>query len=304
MTTLQLKLALEAAECGTISAAAQKNKISQPNASASIKKLENELGYTIFRRENNRVFPTEQGYLFLEHAKALLCEDEALRSISQKTNTSRLRVGVMNYSPGIDAFLQFCENRKDRTLDDSMCINVSPETGIKLLKERSLDVFVALVIKEMLPMAEKTCKSNGLSISKYCKIPVCVRVRKDHPLILDGSLDGSNEGFKKLGKYPLVDYRHLEYLMNLYNQTSLSPFDYSYKIYVEERDTRLRALTSTDAYNIGCELTPAQIETYGLINVPTGKEATLISVVRKGDENLDGLKLYFELLKKNVPGGR
>lgn len=296
MTFQQLRLVLEAAETGSISAAAENLSISQPNASLSIKKLEGELGYYLFRREGGGIFPTEQGYRFLEHAKSLLDEDAAIRSIGKEAASSRLKLGAMNFTPAVDAFIRFCNEKKDVPHGDYTCINTSSEIGVRFLKERKLDIIISVLLKEMIPLMEKNCRENRLELIKIGTIPICVRLRKNHPLIADGTLDGSAKGFQSLSAFPYVEYVHLEHLMNEYNQVASVPFGCSYKIFVDERDSRLKMLQETDAYNVGIQLSESRMKQYGLVSFPTGREAHLFTCIRKGDENLPDIERYTELL--------
>lgn len=300
MTFQQLRLVLESADCGSISAAAEKLRISQPNASQSVKKLEDEIGFTVFRRMGNGIIPTEQGYQFLEHARTILREDQAIRSIGSEERTTRLRVGVMNYAPAIEAFLRFIQEKKDSERADLVCFNVSPEDGARLLKERSLDIIISLQIKEMMPLSEKQCREYRFTMTRHATIPICVRVGEDHPLYRSGALDGSPKGFELLSRYPYIEYRNLSYMMQLYNDNAAVPFGYRYKIFVDERDTRLRALKAADAFSIGCLVTKSRLEQYGLVTIPVGSEATLVSYVRKGDEELPDIARYMEILTEEV----
>lgn len=300
MTRQQIRLAIETAETGTVSAAAEKLGISQPNASLSIKKLEEEIGYLIFHREGGHMFPTEEGYRFIEHAQALLDEDRAIRAIGTEENIPRLRVGAMNIACAIDSFLRFCHETSGTRTGDYTCINVSPETGMKLLNERNLDVLVSIQMKETMPLVEKQCRENRFSLIKIAKVPMSVRLRKDHPLVLNGTLDGSAKGFKQLSSYPYADYIHLEHVLSVYNQTATIPFGCSYKIFVDERDTRLRVLQETDAYNVGMRLSADKMENYGLVSIPIGIDATLTVFVRKGDDRLRSIARYLEILSEEA----
>lgn len=297
MTLQQLRLVIETVDSGSISAAAEKLAISQPNASVAIKKLEDELGYSLFLRTGGGISLTGEGYLFLEHAQVLLDEAEALRAIGREENVHRLRVGVMNLTLAIDTFLRFCQENPP---GDYTCINVSVETGTKLLSERKLDVVVALYLKEALPMAEKLCSDNHFLLKKQTRLPICVRVASDHPLILDGTLDGSAKGFRKLKDYPCIEYIHLDNVTDQFNQTSPAPFGYSHKMFVDERDTRLRLMQKTNAFTIGCLPSRENLEKYGLAAIPTGTEATLVTIVRKGDEKLKDVAGYLALLAEEA----
>lgn len=300
MTNQQLKLVIESAEKGSISAAAEKLCISQPNASQSIKKLEEELCYQLFLRTGTGISPTEQGYLFLEHARVLLEEDRAIRAIKSEVSIPKLRIGVTNITVAVDAFLRFCEENHGLPECNLACINASAENGIRLLADRKLDVSVAVCLRERLSLLETLCSENRLSIKTHVSIPVCVRVRRDHPLVLDGTLDGSYEGFKHLSSYPFAEYMHLEHMTDTYNRTTETPFGYSYKIYVDERETRLKLVSCTDAYNMGLFLSGEICERYGLAMIPMGTEVTLVTMVRKGDENLPDIVRYREILDETA----
>lgn len=301
MTQQQIRLVIEAVDKGSISAAAEKMNISQPNASLSIKKLEEELGYSLLRRAGSGISPTEQGYRFLKHAQALLNEDQAIRAINAEQRVPSLRVGVMNYSPAIDAFIRFCGEMNGVDSGNFTCINVSYEAGLNLLKERKLDIVVYIQLKNMMPLSDAACRENRLTMKKYAKVPFCVRVRKDHPLILDGTLDGSPKGFKQLSNYPYIDYLQLEHLIGLYNENASVPFGCSSKIHVDERDTRFRIISKTDAYSIGTVLSKEKMDKYGIVTVPFDLDAFLVSIVRKGDEKLTDISRYMEILGEEIP---
>lgn len=299
MTLQQLRLAIQIAAMGSISAAASKLEISQPNASLSLKKLEAELGYEIFNRSEGCVTPTENGYRFLDHASNILKEDEEIRSLVGIGVKPRLRLGTMNYTPAVDAFVEYCRENRDAADADLICINVSTSAAVSCLKNKTLDVIVSLQIKPTLPAIEKICKDNKFDIIKWRKIPICVRLRKDHPLIMSGEMDGSVGGFKKLGKYPCVDYMDMEHLHSLFTPFEGAGFPRSYPIRTDERDNRLRLVGETNAYVVGCAISKEKLDFYGLEQFLINDEtATLVTVTRKGDHNLPGVSRYFEILEE------
>lgn len=68
----QLRHFAEAVKYHSISIAAEENFISQPSFSASITKLEKELGVTLLRRNSRGVEPTEVGAIILEKVHSIL----------------------------------------------------------------------------------------------------------------------------------------------------------------------------------------------------------------------------------------
>jgi DNA-binding transcriptional LysR family regulator len=82
MTLQQLIYFLAAVEHGSFSAAAEALYIAQPSLSEQIKRLENELGVTLFVRTNRRLVLTEAGQLFLPSAqRAVAAVGEAAESV-------------------------------------------------------------------------------------------------------------------------------------------------------------------------------------------------------------------------------
>lgn len=301
MTFQQISLAVETAERGSISAAAAHLRISQPNASQAIKKLEDELGYSIFRRVGGGVAPTEKGYAFLEHAAAIISENQAIKAISGEEYVPRLKVGVTNFSPAVKAFMKFCEENRNAPSADLLCLNVSGSESNRLLRERAIDITVTVLFKETYPIAVQLCRENNFIMKSLAQLPLCVKVRKDHPLLVSGVLDGSAKGFQQLAQYPYVEYRQVEQVINTYKRTPIVSYGCSYCIFVDDVDTRLQLLAKTDAYCVAIGLDDGKKEKFGLEYIPIPKEfGTLTTVVRKGDENLPGISRYTELLKETI----
>lgn len=60
------------ARCGTLLKASEELHISQPSLSRSMKKLENELGVSLFHRENSKITLNETGKLAADYARRTL----------------------------------------------------------------------------------------------------------------------------------------------------------------------------------------------------------------------------------------
>ena len=83
-------------ECGTVSRAATKLRITQPALSRRIKALQEELGLTLFENSGRRLLLTREGEEFLRHSRALLGQADAVLATGRALGSGRagiLRVG-------------------------------------------------------------------------------------------------------------------------------------------------------------------------------------------------------------------
>lgn len=81
MTEIYLLEQLDAfARCGTLSAASEELHISQPALTRSMKKIEEELGVTLFERHKNRLYLNETGKLAAQLASRLINDNKAFEA--------------------------------------------------------------------------------------------------------------------------------------------------------------------------------------------------------------------------------
>lgn len=101
MELLQLKQFKAIAEIGNMTKAAQALHVSQPTLSAMLKRLEQELGLSLFTREKNRLVLTDAGGILLHHASIILeAEQNALDALERfKKRETELRVGFCDPGP-------------------------------------------------------------------------------------------------------------------------------------------------------------------------------------------------------------
>ena len=85
------------AEYGSISQAARAMHISQPGLSQRLKRLEAQLGTTLFDRTSIPLKPTESGKIYIKYAQRFLAAEESMRrevfSVADRRR-ERLRIGV------------------------------------------------------------------------------------------------------------------------------------------------------------------------------------------------------------------
>lgn len=112
MTLQQLKYAVTVAECGTISAAAEKLFISQPSLTAAIRELEKEMGVTIFSRTNRGVIVSREGEEFLGYARQILSQAQLLqeRFSGREQGEKRFAVSSQHFNFTVLAFSRLVQN--------------------------------------------------------------------------------------------------------------------------------------------------------------------------------------------------
>lgn len=92
----EIEVFLEAYRLRSFSAAAASMHATQSGVSQCIKRLESDIGVSLFRRSNNTIEPTEAGKRFYEHCSTFMLDHKALVSDLRTgpTRTRSLTVGV------------------------------------------------------------------------------------------------------------------------------------------------------------------------------------------------------------------
>ncbi|MCI6716915.1 MAG: LysR family transcriptional regulator [Mollicutes bacterium] len=108
MNILHLKYAIAVSETGSISKAAERLYVAQPNVSRAIKDLESDLGITIFERTKKGIALTPDGERLVEYSKRLLNQFDEMEKIfkgQQKKNVFSIAVPRASYVS--NAFVEF-----------------------------------------------------------------------------------------------------------------------------------------------------------------------------------------------------
>lgn len=84
---------------GTMSAAAEHLHLTQPSLSRSMKRLETDLGQELFDRTGNSAVFNEAGRLALEHARALLAEEQRMRDDFDELARRQRTIKVVSVAP-------------------------------------------------------------------------------------------------------------------------------------------------------------------------------------------------------------
>ena len=126
MNIKHLSYVVEICRCGSINKAAQNLYISQSSLSGSVKSLEEELHYQLFRRKNSGIELTEEGKLFLESAKKILAEAEKIYRVPEQFSSQRnLSVSCTYSTLLMQSFILFKKSHPAPAVQDAF-----KETGL------------------------------------------------------------------------------------------------------------------------------------------------------------------------------
>ena len=94
MTLQQMRYVITTAECYSITSAAEKFQLSQPNLSNAIKDLEQELGIQIFERKKSGVSLTPDGAELVRSIQPILNQVQRLEDTYKQPSSHRISFSV------------------------------------------------------------------------------------------------------------------------------------------------------------------------------------------------------------------
>ncbi len=200
MDLQQLRNAVEVAACGSITKAAKKLYMGQPNLSKRIRELEAEIGKPLFSRTAQGVTPTASGEDFLQYARSIIEQMDSLTAMYQphKEQETHLSVYVPRASYIAAAFshwerehakghfrLKYCETNSMAVLQ--AVEKEDADIGIVRYHRQHQEYFHSLVIAKGL---------HGDSLWEYSMV---LLMNANHPLA-----ELEEVPYSRLASYPEV----------------------------------------------------------------------------------------------------
>ena len=133
----------------SVTKAAEMLHISQPSVSNSIRELEEEFGVSLFRREKNRLFLTEEGVLFLGYVNEMLDREREILAFMTHLAGQQNKVVVGDVG-GLGNFLFPDLIHKFKSLHPEISVQIIESGGAKMkemLEEDKVDL-CALVLEK------------------------------------------------------------------------------------------------------------------------------------------------------------
>ncbi len=194
MEFLQLTYFKTVAEYGKIVTAAEALYITPPALSASIARLEKELGMKLFVRTNNSISLNQQGEIFLRYANQILsCVDNAKLELEQSVHEKEphIRLAMTLSHPWINLLSAFSQDFPHITLSN---------TTLKLSQVPKTNLFPRYNFL--------FSEENAVTSSRFDSIPLVVG---DKPLLMVSPASP----LAKLESVDLRDIRNETFLLNV-----------------------------------------------------------------------------------------
>ena len=183
MTLQQLKYAVTVAECGTISAAAEKLFISQPSLTTAIRELESEMGVTIFSRTNRGVIVSREGEEFLGYARQILSQAQLLqeRFSGRAQGEKRFAVSSQHFNFTVLAFSRLVQNFRGPRYSFHFRETTTYEVLEDVSQLRS-EVGILALNEDNERFLRRTFGKLGLEFTELKRVQAELFVSAEHPL--------------------------------------------------------------------------------------------------------------------------
>lgn len=183
MTLQQLRYIIAIAEAGSITSAADKLLVSQPSLSKVVNQIEEEMGITIFNRNNRGVYLSEEGLSFLSYSRQVVEQADLLENKYKNKEKQRRVFSITShhYAFVVNAFValvkEYGENKYEFSLRETLTNNIiedvrtsKSEIGVLFLSD-----FNRKVILKMLEDAD-------LKFTKLFAVKPHIFVSRKNPL--------------------------------------------------------------------------------------------------------------------------
>ncbi len=246
MNIQQLRYVVAIANSGTFREAAEKMYVSQPSLSISVRDLEKELGFKIFRRTSSGTFLTRRGMEFYEKAQELVKGFDIFQNqyANPEEEKDEFSIASQHYDflpPTITAFSERYPDYKNFRIFESTTVQILDEVaqghseiGIIYLNNQNK--------KGIMQRVEKL----GLEVIELIPFHTHIYLREGHPLARKEELV-----MEDLEDLPTVRFTQEKDEYLYYSENFVDTSASSQMFNVTDRATLNGILERTDAYATG-----------------------------------------------------
>ncbi|HGQ6967487.1 TPA: LysR family transcriptional regulator [Streptococcus pneumoniae] len=246
MNIQQLRYVVAIANSGTFREAAEKMYVSQPSLSISVRDLEKELGFKIFRRTSSGTFLTRRGMEFYEKSQELVKGFDIFQNqyANPEEGKDEFSVASQHYDflpPTITAFSERYPDYKNFRIFESTTVQILDEVaqghseiGIIYLNNQNK--------KGIMQRVEKL----GLEVIELIPFHTHIYLREGHPLAQKEELV-----MEDLADLPTVRFTQEKDEYLYYSENFVDTSASSQMFNVTDRATLNGILERTDAYATG-----------------------------------------------------
>ena len=264
MTLRQLRYIIAVAECGSISAAAEKLLVAQPSLSKAVAELEEEMGITVFFRTPKGIHLSEEGSKFLSYARQVVEQAELLEEQYKGGHRARrvFSISVQHYSFVVNAFVELVrelgEERYEFTLRESRTHDIiedvrtsRSELGVIFLSSFNRRVILRIV------------ENADLRFTPLFTASPHVFVSRRNPLAGKSSVTLAD-----LKPFPRLTYE--QGLMNsfYYSEELHSTEESPKNLIVTDRATLFNLLIGLDGYTISSGILSSDLNGTDIVAIP------------------------------------
>ena len=298
MTLQQLKYVIEVADVGSMSGAAKSLFISQPSMSSAISELENEIGISIFKRNNKGISITPLGEEFLGYARQVIEQTGLLeeRYLNKSNTKQKFSVSAQHYSFVVNAFVSILkkygfdeydftlrETRTSEIIDDVR--NLKSELGILYLSNFNEKVIAKLINENQLEFHSLFIATPHIFISRKNPLSKKSRVK-----------------IEELYEYPRLSFEQGENNSFYFSEEMFSTIEHKKSIKVSDRATLFNLLIGMNGYTVSTGIISEELNGSDIVAVPieSDEKIEIGYITRKDIKRTEIGKQYVEELKKYI----
>ena len=225
------------AETGSFSKAAKKLFLTQPNLSASIRDLEEELGVQLFERSNTGAKLTDDGHDFLKYAKRILGELDLLEGRYRKSFKKSFTVASHHYD-FLSLPMAHIAQRFRSDYQEFQLIETTTRKILKSVESFESDLGIIYLDEDNDHILERSFTPLGEFETK-------IFLGRQHPLAHKKSLN-----LKDLEGYPQVRFRQESSGIH-FDEDPLEVLPDQQVIYSNDRGSVMNLLCASDSYASG-----------------------------------------------------
>lgn len=297
MTLQQMRYVLYTAQCGSISAAAQKLFVSQPTVSGEIRKLENEMQIRIFERSKAGIVITDEGKEFIDYIRSIIEQTEFIENKYKNGEQKRVNFSVASHHSAFvsEAFLKMLQKYESEGYRFRI---LEGRTREILEQVASGECDMGIILKEKKnKVLDKEISRRNLEKSVLAVKRPHVYLSKHHPLADHKSLKP-----QELADYPFMFYDQGSDSWEYYSEEILGGIQNRQIIGLTDRRTEINLSAKTRAYTIGTGAIDRELPIEDAVAIPldTREEIEILWIKRKDRKKTELMEEYLEFLIQQI----